>query len=139
MSYNGTQADQLFTLAVNIVTSRLPRNGSAQVSYSSKLSLYALYKQATEGDVNTPRPGLLDMLGRAKWDAWKERQGMSDKDAKLLYVESLAKILKAAQGDPLSQSLYQELQSLASQPLGGFLFPFSDILSHDTNLILRRF
>lgn len=118
MSYNGTQADQLFATAVDIVTSRLPKTGSAQVSYSSKLALYALYKQSTEGDVNTSRPGMLDLLGRAKWDAWKQRQGTSAKDAKLLYVENLARILKAAQGDHLSQQLYQELQAQAAQPLG---------------------
>jgi hypothetical protein len=29
--------------------------------------LFSLYKQATEGDVKTKRPGMLDMLGRAKW------------------------------------------------------------------------
>jgi acyl-CoA-binding protein len=27
----------------------------------------SLYKQATEGDVKVKRPGMLDMLGRAKW------------------------------------------------------------------------
>ncbi len=28
---------------------------------------HSLYKQATEGDVTAKRPGMLDMLGRAKW------------------------------------------------------------------------
>ena len=34
------------------------------------LKLYALYKQATEGDVQGKRPGFTDMVGRAKYDAW---------------------------------------------------------------------
>ena len=34
------------------------------------LELYAFYKQATEGDVTGSRPGLLDLKGRAKFDAW---------------------------------------------------------------------
>ncbi|HWU67873.1 MAG TPA: acyl-CoA-binding protein, partial [Stenotrophobium sp.] len=34
------------------------------------LTLYALFKQATDGDVSGSRPGMLDMVGRAKYDAW---------------------------------------------------------------------
>ena len=45
----------------------LPKSGPIQTSYEEKLALYSLYKQATEGDVKSKRPGVLDMLGRAKW------------------------------------------------------------------------
>lgn len=31
---------------------------------SDKLALYALYKQATEGDNTTPKPGMFDIIGR---------------------------------------------------------------------------
>ena len=34
------------------------------------LALYSLFKQATDGDVSGKRPGMLDMVGRAKYDAW---------------------------------------------------------------------
>ncbi|XP_058504183.1 acyl-CoA-binding domain-containing protein 7 [Solea solea] len=50
------------------------------------LDLYGLYKQATVGDVNTDRPGLFDMKGKAKWDAWNSRKGMSKDDAMSAYV-----------------------------------------------------
>ncbi|KAG7474173.1 hypothetical protein JOB18_003215 [Solea senegalensis] len=50
------------------------------------LDLYGLYKQATVGDVNTDRPGLFDMKGKAKWDAWDSRKGMSKDDAMSAYV-----------------------------------------------------
>ena len=35
-----------------------------------RLQLYGLYKQSTVGDINTPKPMFLDMVGTAKWDAW---------------------------------------------------------------------
>lgn len=51
-----------------------------------KLALYGLYKQATVGDVNTDRPGMLDFTGKAKWDAWNSRKGMSTADAEKEYI-----------------------------------------------------
>ena len=51
------------------------------------LKIYALYKQATAGDVDGKRPGFTDMVGRAKWDAWNELQGKSPDDAKQEYVD----------------------------------------------------
>ena len=53
----------------------------------NKLNIYALFKQATVGDVNTERPGMLDFKGKAKWDAWKGKEGMSQDDAKTAYVD----------------------------------------------------
>ena len=49
--------------------------------------LYALFKQATVGDVNTARPGMFDMTGKAKWDNWDSKKGMSTADAKAAYVQ----------------------------------------------------
>jgi len=51
------------------------------------LKIYALYKQATEGDVEGKRPGFTDMIGRAKWDAWNEAKGKSKDDAMQEYVD----------------------------------------------------
>jgi diazepam-binding inhibitor (GABA receptor modulating acyl-CoA-binding protein) len=53
---------------------------------STKLQLYALYKQATEGDVTGKRPGFTNPVGRAKYDAWAEQQGLSAEDARNEYV-----------------------------------------------------
>ena len=52
----------------------------------TKLQLYALYKQATEGDVQGKRPGFTNPVGRAKYDAWAEAKGMSAEDAREEYV-----------------------------------------------------
>ncbi|RIJ42862.1 acyl-CoA-binding protein [Pontibacter oryzae] len=51
------------------------------------LKLYGLYKQASEGDVNTERPGGFDFKNIAKWDAWKKQEGKSQDDARQEYVD----------------------------------------------------
>lgn len=48
---------------------------SSAPSTSDMLQLYALYKQATVGDATGSRPGIFDVKGRAKWDAWAEKKG----------------------------------------------------------------
>ncbi|HEU4615250.1 MAG TPA: acyl-CoA-binding protein [Kofleriaceae bacterium] len=55
------------------------------------LELYALYKQATVGDVTGDRPGMLDLRGRAKYDAWARRKGMAKDAAMQAYVELVAR------------------------------------------------
>ena len=61
------------------------------------LSLYALYKQGAEGDVSGKCPGMLDMVGRAKYDAWAEHKGKTQDEAKQAYVDYVEE-LKAAAG-----------------------------------------
>ena len=51
-----------------------------------KLRLYALYKQATEGDVSGSRPGMMNPVGRAKYDAWAKLSGTSGDAAQEQYV-----------------------------------------------------
>jgi acyl-CoA-binding protein len=57
------------------------------------LDLYGLFKQATEGDVTGERPGLLDIRGRAKFDAWAKRKGASKDDAMKKYVALVGKLV----------------------------------------------
>jgi acyl-CoA-binding protein len=51
------------------------------------LKLYALYKQATEGDNEAKKPSFTDMVGRAKWDAWEKLKDTSAADAKQQYID----------------------------------------------------
>ncbi|PZP28196.1 MAG: acyl-CoA-binding protein [Roseateles depolymerans] len=51
------------------------------------LKIYALFKQASAGDVDGSRPGFTDMVGRAKWDAWNELKGLSSDEAMQQYVD----------------------------------------------------
>ena len=59
------------------------------------LELYALYKQASEGDVKGSRPGFLDLTGRAKYDAWATKKGTPAGQAMQAYVALVEKLKKA--------------------------------------------
>ena len=50
------------------------------------LELYSLFKQATSGDVQGKRPGMLDLKGRAKYDAWETKRGMAKEAAMRAYI-----------------------------------------------------
>ena len=56
------------------------------------LELYALYKQATEGDVKGSKPGMFDFGGRAKHEAWSELEGTDADTAMKRYVEKVKKL-----------------------------------------------
>jgi len=56
------------------------------------LRIYALFKQASSGDADGKRPGLTDMVGRAKWDAWKAQEGKSKEDAMQEYIDLIAEL-----------------------------------------------
>ena len=51
------------------------------------LKIYALYKQASAGDVDGKRPGFTDMVGRAKWDAWNGLKGTAGEQAMQDYID----------------------------------------------------
>lgn len=56
------------------------------------LALYALFKQSTAGDVSGDRPGFLDFVGGAKYDAWSKLAGLSSEDAMQKYVAKVAEL-----------------------------------------------
>jgi diazepam-binding inhibitor (GABA receptor modulating acyl-CoA-binding protein) len=57
------------------------------------LQLYSLYKQATEGDVNTEPPSnVFDFVAKAKYDAWSGLKGKSKEEAMTDYVELVNKL-----------------------------------------------
>lgn len=51
------------------------------------LKLYALYKQAVEGDVAGDPPGGFDFKGLAKYNAWKAEEGRTSEDAMSEYIQ----------------------------------------------------
>ncbi|CAF0789638.1 unnamed protein product [Didymodactylos carnosus] len=61
-----------------------------------KLQLYGWFKQVNFGDVNTAKPGMFDLEGKAKWDAWNKNKGMSKEEAEKNYIQ-LVKQLQAKQ------------------------------------------
>ena len=56
------------------------------------LKLYALYKQATEGDASGDQPSSFDFVRRAKFDAWSASKGTSSEDAMRQYIELVASL-----------------------------------------------
>ena len=57
------------------------------------LRLYALYKQGSEGDVKGAKPGFLDFVGSAKYEAWEKLQGTSSEQAMKKYVALVQQLL----------------------------------------------
>jgi diazepam-binding inhibitor (GABA receptor modulator, acyl-CoA-binding protein) len=56
------------------------------------LDLYALYKQASEGDVTGDRPGGFDFKAIAKFDAWASKKGTTKEQAMQDYVNLVSKL-----------------------------------------------
>ncbi|PFH52618.1 hypothetical protein AMATHDRAFT_139661 [Amanita thiersii Skay4041] len=104
--------DAQFDRAVEIVQG-LPKTGPIQTDYEEKLTMY---RYATVGNVKSPRPGIWDMLGRAKWDAWAKHKDLDPYEAKWLYVEALLKVLRRYSDRTVAKSLVDELESYRGDP-----------------------
>uniref|UniRef100_A0A3P8RR06 Enoyl-CoA delta isomerase 2 n=1 Tax=Amphiprion percula TaxID=161767 RepID=A0A3P8RR06_AMPPE len=74
-----------------------------------KLKIYALFKQATQGPCNTPKPGMLDFVNKVKWDAWKSLGSISQDEARQQYCDLVGSLV-AAEGGSSTQ--------VAAQPAG---------------------
>lgn len=59
------------------------------------LKIYALYKQATDGDNGEKKPGFSEVVARAKWDAWSKLKGTSADAAKQQYIDLIAELATA--------------------------------------------
>ena len=65
----------------------------AKPSNTTLLQLYALYKQATDGDATGERPGGFDFKAIAKYDAHSSLRGMSHDEARRQYVELVGSLV----------------------------------------------
>jgi acyl-CoA-binding protein len=77
-----SQVDTLFEQAQVDVKALPEKPGNMTL-----LRLYALFKQATEGDVHGEKPGFTDIVGKYKYDAWASIKGTAQEVAKQQYVE----------------------------------------------------
>ena len=68
------------------------KNLSERPDNPTLLKIYALYKQATEGDNEAKKPSFTDMVGRAKWDAWEKLKGQSLDEAKQGYIDLITSL-----------------------------------------------
>lgn len=68
------------------------KNLSKRPDNNTMLQLYALYKQATSGDVSGKRPGFTDPVGQAKYDAWAKLKGKSQEAAMQAYIDLVGRL-----------------------------------------------
>ena len=57
------------------------------------LKLYALYKQASEGDLRRAQPGFFDFVGTAKHEAWAQLNGVPGEEAMRRYIALVQQLL----------------------------------------------
>ena len=70
------------------------KNLKTRPSDEDMLRLYALYKQASVGDVTGDRPGAFDFVNRAKYDAWARLKGTDTDKAMKSYVDLVERLKK---------------------------------------------
>ena len=69
------------------------KNLAAKPDNETLLQLYSLYKQGTEGDVNTEAPtNPFDFVGKAKYQAWESLKGKTKEAAMGEYVALVEKL-----------------------------------------------
>jgi len=86
------EANQRFNQAQEEVKKLAKRPNNEEL-----LSLYSLFKQASEGNVTGSRPGMIKVKERAKWDSWKKLEGMNSDEAMKNYND-LVDRLKSTYG-----------------------------------------
>ncbi|KAI8332049.1 acyl CoA binding protein-domain-containing protein [Chlamydoabsidia padenii] len=60
---------------------------------TDRLKFYGLYKQATVGECNTPKPSSRKVVDYAKWKAWYRVRQLDRLEAQNLYVNALVELL----------------------------------------------
>jgi pimeloyl-ACP methyl ester carboxylesterase/acyl-CoA-binding protein len=85
---SGPDLQQRFEAAVARV-SGAPQGGARKPSNEMKLKMYGLFRQAKDGDVQGKRPGMMDVVGRLKYDAWAELKGVAREEAMRRYAEEV--------------------------------------------------
>ncbi|SCU95112.1 LADA_0G13564g1_1 [Lachancea dasiensis] len=151
--------DQVFEKAISTIhtlSSLKGYNSLPRPPANVRTELYALFKQSTEGDVESviPRPtadgGSPEFtVALKKWDAWKTKSGMSQTEAKKQYIQLLISSMKSyAMGTLAARELLADLEFLWSQVShthppenddnGGLIMALQDDLQDTKSLRLRR-
>ncbi len=81
--------DATFTQAADRVKALKKRPSDGEL-----LQLYGLFKQATAGDVTGDKPGLFDLKGRKKYEAWAKLKGTGKEQAAAGYVKLVDELAK---------------------------------------------
>ncbi|XP_043227325.1 acyl-CoA-binding domain-containing protein 4-like isoform X2 [Amphibalanus amphitrite] len=89
----GSSPQQQFDAAVQLIRG-LPKDGPFQPSNDMKLRLYGFFKQATEGPCTQPAPSFWDVVGKAKWAAWKNLGDLPSEQAMTSYVDEIKQVME---------------------------------------------
>ena len=88
--------DAKFQKAVAIINAKpKPGQKKLKVDMKTKLTFYALYKQATEGPCKGAKPSRTAMVDYYKWMAWTKCGQMSKAQAKEKYLATAMKFMPA--------------------------------------------
>ncbi|XP_053975560.1 acyl-CoA-binding domain-containing protein 6-like [Hylaeus volcanicus] len=77
---------------------------ASELNTNELLRFYALYKQATVGPCNIPKPTWYQVQARQKWEAWKNLNDMSHDDAMNNYILELTNISPTWEEDAKSET-----------------------------------
>uniref|UniRef100_G3Q1Z7 Enoyl-CoA delta isomerase 2 n=1 Tax=Gasterosteus aculeatus aculeatus TaxID=481459 RepID=G3Q1Z7_GASAC len=76
-----------------------------------KLQIYALFKQATQGPCNTPKPGMLDFVNKVKWEAWRSLGSVPQDEARQKYCDLIGSLV-AAEGGSAAQEAADDITTI---------------------------
>ncbi|CAL4060830.1 unnamed protein product [Meganyctiphanes norvegica] len=85
----------------------------------AKLRIYALFKQSTSGPVTGSRPGMMDFVKRAKFDAWKTVSDLSNEEAQQAYVDLVNELAGKEAPDVTAEETGQKYKNLLVSCEGG--------------------
>ena len=70
----------------------------AKPDNSTLLQIYSLFKQGSVGDVQGDRPGMMDFVARAKYDAWANLKGKTPEAAQQAYIDLIESLKVSLKG-----------------------------------------
>eukprot|EP01038_Epipyxis_sp_PR26KG_P016874 gene16874-23136_t len=109
-----------------------------EVTSTTKLQMYALFKQSENGPAsksNTSRPGIFDPVGRAKYDAWLSLGNIPKEEAEKRYVSVVKEVFGGAlpilsndnsKSDNVSNATYRSPSAVPNLSIEDIVFPKSD-------------
>ncbi|XP_026683513.1 acyl-CoA-binding domain-containing protein 5-like [Diaphorina citri] len=124
------ERERKFYAAVSIIQN-LPKSGPIQTPLNTMLQFYALYKQATEGPNNQPKPAFWDIVRKTKWDAWTKLGDMSKEAAMQRYIDEFINIVDSTLGsdvEDMVKSLGTLYEAVNNEDIDLLLGPTMDKL-----------
>ncbi|XP_017558915.1 acyl-CoA-binding domain-containing protein 5-B isoform X2 [Pygocentrus nattereri] len=125
MENDKTVDERRFEAAVKVMRS-LPEDGTFEPSEDMLAMFYSYYKQATVGPCNTAKPNAWDLIGKAKWDAWKALGDMTKEQAMKEYVQEIQLILETM---PVTEEVAELLDELE---------PFYEVVEDEDDEVTSR-